>query len=258
MRGYRPPFPRLARDRLRGRDHARDSLAGAGAGRYARRPVASRSESLTREEFRTQLSRGTAVHRGCDARWHVYRLQHGRHPDRASVPGRGRGLHWRRRSRLRGAHRRRSCARADRRRTGLADYWEIAPDNVTYTFHLNKDAKWHDGVDVTAEDVQFSFDALANPETGSAYTGTFVDTVESWRAIDDDTFEVVAKEPVFHLPVRHPDALHHPQAHLGERPLRRVAQRSRRDRHGPIARHWLRPLQVPGVAAGRERHPDPQ
>src|ERR671910_1228984 len=83
--------------------------------------------------------------------------------------------------------------------TGLADSWEIAPDGVTYTFHLNKEAKWHDGVDVTAADVQFSFDALANPDTGSVYTGTFVDSVESWRAIDDDTFEVVAKEPLFTL-----------------------------------------------------------
>ena len=81
--------------------------------------------------------------------------------------------------------------------TGLADSWEIAPDGVTYTFHLNKEAKWHDGVDVTAADVQFSFDALANPDTGSVYTGTFVNSVESWRAIDDDTFEVVAKEPLY-------------------------------------------------------------
>ena len=81
--------------------------------------------------------------------------------------------------------------------TGLADFWEISPDHRTYTFHLNKDAKWHDGTDVTAEDVQFSADALADPETGSVYTGTFVDTVESWRAVDDDTFEMVAKEPVF-------------------------------------------------------------
>ena len=61
--------------------------------------------------------------------------------------------------------------------TGLADSWEIASDGVTYTFHLNKEAKWHDGVDVTAADVQFSFDALANPDTGSVYTGTFLDSV---------------------------------------------------------------------------------
>jgi peptide/nickel transport system substrate-binding protein len=81
--------------------------------------------------------------------------------------------------------------------TALADYWELAPDNRTYTFHLNQNAKWHDGVDLTAEDVQFSFDALANPDTGSVYTGSLVDSAESWRVIDEHTFEVVAKEPIF-------------------------------------------------------------
>jgi peptide/nickel transport system substrate-binding protein len=80
---------------------------------------------------------------------------------------------------------------------GLADYWEIAPDGRTYTFHLNQDAKWHDGTDITAEDVQFSFDALANLEVGSAYTQSFLDAAESWRVIDEHTFEVVAREPLF-------------------------------------------------------------
>lgn len=79
--------------------------------------------------------------------------------------------------------------------TGLADYWEIGADGVTYTFHLNQNAKWHDGTDVTSDDVQFSFDALANPEVGSAYTQSFLDTVASWRVIDEHTFEVVAREP---------------------------------------------------------------
>jgi peptide/nickel transport system substrate-binding protein len=81
--------------------------------------------------------------------------------------------------------------------TGLADYWEIAPDRRTYTFHLNKDAKWHDGTDITAHDVQFSFDSIANPELGSAYAQTMLEATESWRVIDDDTFEVVAKEPLW-------------------------------------------------------------
>jgi peptide/nickel transport system substrate-binding protein len=80
--------------------------------------------------------------------------------------------------------------------TGLADSWEIAPDGITYTFHLNTDARWHDGVDITADDVEFSFDALANPDVGSAYTQSFLDAVASWRVIDADTFEVVAKEPL--------------------------------------------------------------
>ncbi|MFM9108342.1 MAG: ABC transporter substrate-binding protein [Chloroflexota bacterium] len=81
--------------------------------------------------------------------------------------------------------------------TALADYWEIAPDGRTYTFHLNQDAMWHDGQPVTAEDVVFSFDALADETTGSVYTASFVDAVESWRAIDEHTVEMVAKEPRF-------------------------------------------------------------
>jgi peptide/nickel transport system substrate-binding protein len=80
--------------------------------------------------------------------------------------------------------------------TALADSWEIAPDGRTYTFFLNPNALWHDGTPVTSADVVFSFDALADPETGSAYTGTFTNSIESWRAIDDHTVEVTAREPL--------------------------------------------------------------
>ena len=80
---------------------------------------------------------------------------------------------------------------------GLSDSWEIAEDGRTYTFHLNQNVKWHDGTPFTAADVQFSADALASPDSGSVYTGSFVDTVESWRVIDDYTFEMVAKEPKY-------------------------------------------------------------
>ncbi len=45
--------------------------------------------------------------------------------------------------------------------------------------------------------MQFSFDALANLEVGSAYTQSFLDATESWRVIDEHTFEVVAREPLF-------------------------------------------------------------
>jgi peptide/nickel transport system substrate-binding protein len=38
----------------------------------------------------------------------------------------------------------------------LATSWEISPDGLTYTFHLAKDAKWHDGEPFTADDVIFT------------------------------------------------------------------------------------------------------
>ena len=40
----------------------------------------------------------------------------------------------------------------------LAESWEVAPDRSSVTFHLRKDATFHDGSPVTAEDVKWSFD----------------------------------------------------------------------------------------------------
>jgi peptide/nickel transport system substrate-binding protein len=46
-------------------------------------------------------------------------------------------------------------------RPGLATRWERV-DSVTWRFHLRPGAQWQDGRPVTAEDVQFSFDAFAD------------------------------------------------------------------------------------------------
>src|SRR5215813_11773631 len=35
---------------------------------------------------------------------------------------------------------------------GVAESWEISPDQLTYTFHFRKDAKWNDGTPVTPQD----------------------------------------------------------------------------------------------------------
>jgi peptide/nickel transport system substrate-binding protein len=77
---------------------------------------------------------------------------------------------------------------------GLADSWEVAADGITYTFHLNKNAKWHDGTDFTADDVVFSFNAVLDPNTGSLYATTVNDAVESIRAVDPDTVEIKARD----------------------------------------------------------------
>jgi len=40
----------------------------------------------------------------------------------------------------------------------LAQSWDISDDGTVYTFHLVKNALWHDGEPLTAEDVAFTFD----------------------------------------------------------------------------------------------------
>jgi peptide/nickel transport system substrate-binding protein len=49
-------------------------------------------------------------------------------------------------------------------RQDLADRWEISKDNLSYTFHLRRDVRWHDGTPVTADDVVFTVDVLRLPD----------------------------------------------------------------------------------------------
>jgi peptide/nickel transport system substrate-binding protein len=48
----------------------------------------------------------------------------------------------------------------------LASSWEFSQDNLTLTFHLRPDAKWSDGVPITAEDVRFTFRVQKDPRIG--------------------------------------------------------------------------------------------
>jgi microcin C transport system substrate-binding protein len=45
----------------------------------------------------------------------------------------------------------------------LAERWSISHDKTVFTFHLNPAAKWSDGTPVTAADVEWTFNAILNP-----------------------------------------------------------------------------------------------
>ena len=90
----------------------------------------------------------------------------------------------------------------------LAESYEISNDNKKMTFYLNKNAKWHDGEPITAEDVAFTFDCIA--DKGYAGTGYNkaesikgvperhegkADTVEGIEVIDEHTIEFNFDQP---------------------------------------------------------------
>lgn len=61
----------------------------------------------------------------------------------------------------------------------LAESWDIAPDGLAYTFHLRKNARFHDGKPITSEDVAFSVDTVrANHPFGRSMFGA-VEKVET-------------------------------------------------------------------------------
>lgn len=59
----------------------------------------------------------------------------------------------------------------------LAEKWEISADERTYTFHLRKNAAWHDGSKLTADDVVFTVDTVQNPDARSPL-------LEAWKGVD--------------------------------------------------------------------------
>ena len=66
----------------------------------------------------------------------------------------------------------------------LAQSWEVSEDGLSVTFHLHPEARWHDGVPVTARDVLFTHELITDPVVGYS--------ARSWKnfitevGVDDD------------------------------------------------------------------------
>src|SRR5262249_25548015 len=55
----------------------------------------------------------------------------------------------------------------------LAESWETSKDGLTYTFHLKKGVKWHDGKPFTARDVAFTFYSVLDPKVTTPHRAYF-------------------------------------------------------------------------------------
>lgn len=73
----------------------------------------------------------------------------------------------------------------------LAD-WEVSEDGLTYTFTINEDAVWSDGVPITSTDVLFTLNAVWSDNVETFRT---IDGVEAINEIDEKTFEIVLANP---------------------------------------------------------------
>ena len=76
----------------------------------------------------------------------------------------------------------------------LAKSWDFDEETCTYTFHLEEDVRWHDGEPFTAEDVQFTIEAIMDPENGSENAPN-VEDVEEITVIDDHTISFRLSAP---------------------------------------------------------------
>ncbi len=71
-------------------------------------------------------------------------------------------------------------------RPGLAERYEMTPDGLTYTFHLRAGVKFHNGREMTAQDVKYSLDRVTTPTTQSP-GASFFGAIEGFDAIQAGT-----------------------------------------------------------------------
>ncbi len=92
----------------------------------------------------------------------------------------------------------------------LAKSWDVSDDGLVYTFHLQPEAVFHNMRPVTAEDVVYSWDRAAAPETDSDTVMTYLgdirgmkerhegtaESISGLMIIDEHTLEVTLEKPV--------------------------------------------------------------
>ena len=85
----------------------------------------------------------------------------------------------------------------------LADEYKVSDDQKTITYKVKDNAKWHDGEDVTAEDIAFTFTSMASSDYTGGYYGDVEnikgakdyhdgksDEIEGIKVVDEDTIEI--------------------------------------------------------------------
>ena len=77
----------------------------------------------------------------------------------------------------------------------LATSWTISPDNLTYTFTLAPNVKFHDGTPFTADDVKFSIERIIAPDSTNSQKELYAGVIDSVTVIDPLTVEIRLKAP---------------------------------------------------------------
>jgi peptide/nickel transport system substrate-binding protein len=76
----------------------------------------------------------------------------------------------------------------------LAESWELSDDKMSVTLKLREGIKFHNGREMTADDVIWSFDLARNADLGHHLSDRF-QTAESATKIDDTTVQLNYSEP---------------------------------------------------------------
>ncbi len=76
---------------------------------------------------------------------------------------------------------------------GLATHWKMAPDSLTYSFRINPDARWADGMPVTSQDFIATLKLMADTTMQQPYMNEFTKGFEAPVAESKYVFSIKSK-----------------------------------------------------------------
>ena len=72
----------------------------------------------------------------------------------------------------------------------LAESWETSDDGLEWTFHLRPGVKFHNGAEMTADDVKWVFDRILSKDSGAAMRSTYVKIGLQVEVVDPATVKM--------------------------------------------------------------------
>jgi len=83
-------------------------------------------------------------------------------------------------------------------RPNLALSWDISNNGLTWRFYLRKGVKFHDGKELTAQDVKFTYEKIKDPDIKGWFFNNFR-IIKDIRVIDRYTIEITLNKPFYPL-----------------------------------------------------------
>ncbi|MBL10044.1 MAG: hypothetical protein CL402_05940 [Acidiferrobacteraceae bacterium] len=83
----------------------------------------------------------------------------------------------------------------------LAEEWTPNGDATEFTFKIRKGVTFHDGADLTADDIVWSMNRHLGDDSASVVKSFFANVIE-WKKIDSHTVKVILNSPDSDLPIK--------------------------------------------------------
>lgn len=77
----------------------------------------------------------------------------------------------------------------------IAESWSVSADLLIWTYNIRHGMTWHDGVSVTAQDVNWTFNMIMDDPVAGALSSDYLRNVTDCRAIDDYTLKITTEVP---------------------------------------------------------------